>query len=308
MSRPAAALVLAVAALAGAAAPAQAAPRCAPFAPPRFAGNVPTPRSVLGIDLGKRDVTVAESDRYLLAVDAASERVTSGVLARIPCRAGRCATRSSAVPGAHARRPRSHPLGRGAAAGSVHAGARGGAHRRRDPAILWIAGNVHGGEESGTDASLRVLYELADRRDCAARQIRDEALVVILPTQNPDGREADTPAATTTASTSTATGSPAPSPRPTASSKRCAGCPPVVFVDAHEMGGADDTSSRRTPTRSTTRSPTRRSSWINDALRPGDAARVRRAAGFRTSTIDLRPLLHGLRRHGAVRPRSAPPA
>ena len=25
------------------------------------------------------------------------------------------------------------------------------------PAILWIAGNVHGGEESGTDASLRVL-------------------------------------------------------------------------------------------------------------------------------------------------------
>ena len=63
---------------------------------------------------------------------------------------------------------------------------------RRDPAILWIAGNVHGGEESGTDASLRVLWELADRSDCAAKQILDEALVVLLPTQNPDGRELDT--------------------------------------------------------------------------------------------------------------------
>ena len=61
-----------------------------------------------------------------------------------------------------------------------------------DPAILWIAGNVHGGEESGTDASLRVLYELADRSDCAAQRILDQAVVVILPIQNPDGREADT--------------------------------------------------------------------------------------------------------------------
>jgi hypothetical protein len=60
------------------------------------------------------------------------------------------------------------------------------------PAILWIAANVHGNEESGTDASLRVLYELADRSDCAAQRILDNAIVVILPIQNPDGREADT--------------------------------------------------------------------------------------------------------------------
>ena len=52
-------------------------------------------------------------------------------------------------------------------------------------------GNVHGGEESGTDAELRVLYELADRTDCAATQILDNALVGIIPTQNPDGREAE---------------------------------------------------------------------------------------------------------------------
>jgi hypothetical protein len=62
----------------------------------------------------------------------------------------------------------------------------------RYPAILWAASNVHGGEESGTDASLRVLYELADRDDCAATQILDNAIVVLLPIQNPDGRELDT--------------------------------------------------------------------------------------------------------------------
>jgi hypothetical protein len=55
-----------------------------------------------------------------------------------------------------------------------------------------VASNVHGGEESGTDASLRVLHELADRDDCAARQILDNAIVVLLPIQNPDGRELDT--------------------------------------------------------------------------------------------------------------------
>ena len=37
---------------------------------------------MLGFDLGKRDVTTAESDRYLAAVDAASARVISGSLGK----------------------------------------------------------------------------------------------------------------------------------------------------------------------------------------------------------------------------------
>ena len=57
------------------------------------------------------------------------------------------------------------------------------------PVVLWSAGNVHGGEESGADASLHALYELAARTDCVVDNILDNAIVVILPTQNPDGRE-----------------------------------------------------------------------------------------------------------------------
>jgi hypothetical protein len=60
------------------------------------------------------------------------------------------------------------------------------------PAILWVSGNVHGNEESGADATLRIVHELADRDDCAARRILDNAVVVALPIQNPDGREANT--------------------------------------------------------------------------------------------------------------------
>jgi len=63
---------------------------------------------------------------------------------------------------------------------------------RKAPAILWLMGNVHGGEEAGTDSELRILYELADRDDCAAKRILENALVGIIPTQNPDGREAET--------------------------------------------------------------------------------------------------------------------
>jgi murein tripeptide amidase MpaA len=53
---------------------------------------------------------------------------------------------------------------------------------------LWVTGNVHGNEESGADAALRVLYELADRKDCVVDRILANAIVVVLPIQNPDGR------------------------------------------------------------------------------------------------------------------------
>ena len=108
-----------------------------------------------------------------------------------------------------------------------------------DPAILWIAANVHGGEESGTDASLRVLYELADRSDCAAQRILDQAVVVILPIQNPDGREAD--------SRRNAYGFDMnrdwfarTQPETDGKVELLRRYPGVLFIDAHEFGGTND--------------------------------------------------------------------
>jgi hypothetical protein len=189
-----AALALAAMLTAVVAAPAaaQQAPACEPFTEPRFAGTVPTAKQVIGIDLGERDVTTAESDAYVRAVDAASDRVISGALEQRSVQ-GRELVYAIAGAPENVRANGLEQVRESAARLMNPSTSDREAERiaRRDPAILWVASNVHGGEESGTDASLRVLYELADRTDCAARRILDESIVVFLPVQNPDGREAD---------------------------------------------------------------------------------------------------------------------
>jgi hypothetical protein len=162
--------VLAVAgcALMAGAAPAAAQAPCDPFGPAAFRGAVPTPKQVIGFDLGKRDVTTAQSDAYVAAVDAASNRVVAGELGRSvqgrPLR--------YAIVGRPERVTAAGLTGVRAAAATLMdpdtSAAQAAAIAAANPAILWIASNVHGSEESGTDASLRVLWELADRSDCAA--------------------------------------------------------------------------------------------------------------------------------------------
>lgn len=209
---------------------------CDPFRAPVLAPGVPTAAEVIGIDLGDRDVTTAESDRYLQAVADASPRVVDGVLGRSV--EGR-PLRYAVVGKPDWVRPRAlkaigHNLNRLRDADTPSWTARRIASHT--PAVLWVAGNVHGGEESGTDASLRVLYELAARTDCTARTILDKAVVVVLPTQNPDGREADTRRnaygfdlnrdwfARTQSETD-------------GKVDKLRQLPPQLFIDAHEMGG-----------------------------------------------------------------------
>jgi hypothetical protein len=183
-------LVLAAGSSPAAAAPA---PSCDPIqTPPVFTGQAPTAQSVLGFELGSQEVTAEQADAYVQAVDAASTRVASAVLGS--------SWQGRPLRYALVGRPE-HVTPEGLAAIQV-ATARlrdpntppGEAARlaATTPAIVWLMGNVHGGEESGTDAELRVLYELADRSDCAAARILDNLLVGIIPTQNPDGREAET--------------------------------------------------------------------------------------------------------------------
>jgi len=222
----------------GAASLAQAAAApCDPFTPPSVDTSVPTARDVIGIDLGDRDVTTQESDSYLTAVAAASPKVVDGVLATSvegrPLRYAVVGQEKWVTPDGLDRIGRD--LGRLRDARTPEAQAR--QIIRSMPSILWVAGNVHGGEESGTDAALRVLYELAARTDCAADEILDDAIVVVLPTQNPDGREADTRRnaygfdmnrdwfART-------------QPETDGKVEMLRQLPPQLFIDAHEMGRA----------------------------------------------------------------------
>ena len=57
------------------------------------------------------------------------------------------------------------------------------------PGIAYLAYSIHGDEISGADAALRVAYELAAGRDEDIRGIRENMVVLIDPSENPDGRE-----------------------------------------------------------------------------------------------------------------------
>ena len=170
---------------------------------------------------------------------------------------------------------------------------------RRRP-ILWLSGNVHGNEESGADASLQVLYELADRTDCAVSDILANAIVVILPTQNPDGREEQTRRnlygfdmnrdwfART-------------QPETDGKLEVLRQYPPMLFIDAHEFGlpnyffppNADPEYHEI---------PDTAHDWINELYSPAIAERVRPPRGikyFHGAPYDFFAI--DLRRHGPGR-------
>lgn len=162
---------------------ATAADGCDPQTAPVYAGTVPTPHDVLGFDLGDKEVTTAQANRYLQAVDAASADVTTKVMAHTA--QGR--TIRYAVVGDPAAVRRATRAARLIRSGTVTP-EQASALAATSPAISWVAANVHGNEPSGTDASLGLLRDLADRTDCAATAIRDTQVVVVVPVQNPDGR------------------------------------------------------------------------------------------------------------------------
>ena len=266
---------------------------------------MPTPQSVLGFPLGigqPQPVTSAQIVSYVQAVDNASDRVISFDIGNTwggrPLRAAIVSSREHMRP-AELRRIRERFVALREGRGGRHDDLRG------SPALVWLAGNVHGGEKSGADAELKVLYELAARTDCEASKLNDDLVTVILPSQNPDGREAsrrqndygfdlnrDWFART--------------QPETEAKVELLRRWPGQVFIDAHEMGGrqyffppnADPIHHEIAD------EPV---SWINGI---GEANKA--AFGYNGAvpgaTVDrgvllqlrrLRPVLHGLRRHRA---------
>jgi hypothetical protein len=204
--------------------------------PPHFRGEVPTAEQVLGYPIGSRESSAAEIATYVSAVDAASPRVVSAQFATSwegrPLNYAIVGRPENVTPAGLATLRANAAALRDPSTPTDEAGRLAAS----SPAILWLAGNVHGNEESGADADLRILYELADRDDCAAQQILDNAVVVIAPTQNPDGREAATRRnhydfdlnrdwfART-------------QPETDGKLELLRQYPPVLFIDAHEMGG-----------------------------------------------------------------------
>ena len=216
------------------AAPAPAA-ACSPVdTPAQRSGTVPSPSSVLGYRFGDRPATPYEIGTYLDRVDRVSDRVVTGTFAQSwqdrPLR--------YALVGSPATLQRRAQVTADLAVirDPATSATRAAALVERTPDILWIAANVHGNEPSGADAVLQLLYDLADRNDCVVQAILANSIVGLIPTQNPDGRVADT-RTNDDAFDLNRDWFARTQPETAGKLDLLWQYPPQVFVDEHEMGG-----------------------------------------------------------------------
>lgn len=207
---------------------------CAPGAAPDPAITPPS-RSILGFP--HRRALTFEINRYVRLVDAQSDRVTSGTFAT--------SWNGTDLPYALVSTPENlRNVERIAATQQRLRDPRttGASDAARvadgSPMIVWYTANVHGNETSGADAALLILYELAAGNDCSVEEMLENLVVGIIPTQNPDGRDAalrenaygfdmnrDWFAAT--------------QPETDGKLELLTRYPPVMLIDAHEQGSSN---------------------------------------------------------------------
>jgi len=149
---------------------------------------VPTPRAVLGYEIGASFTPHHMLARYLERVAATSHRIRLDTIGRsvegremflVAATSEANQARLSQIQADAARI--ADP--RGASAAELAAVAA------RMPTVTWLAFNVHGGEASGLEAAIALVYQLAAGRDAETQMILDSSVVVIDPLQNPDGHE-----------------------------------------------------------------------------------------------------------------------
>ncbi|BAH37094.1 MAG TPA: hypothetical protein DGD08_16860 [Gemmatimonas aurantiaca] len=156
-----------------------------------FDPAVPTPQAILGYELGSRFTTHRQMMRYIERIAATSKRVKVDTIGRsFEGREMLLLTISSEANLARVaeikRDAQRIADPRGAGAGDIDAAIK------RLPSIVWLAHSVHGGEASGVEAGLGLLYQLAAGTDANTRMSLDSTVVLIDPNQNPDGRERHT--------------------------------------------------------------------------------------------------------------------
>jgi Zinc carboxypeptidase len=57
------------------------------------------------------------------------------------------------------------------------------------PVVVWLSYNIHGNESNSSEAAMQVVYELAASTDARTNEWLENAVVIIDPLENPDGRE-----------------------------------------------------------------------------------------------------------------------
>lgn len=149
---------------------------------------VPTPRSVLGYEVGDAFTPHGLLARYLDRLAATSRRIRVDTIGRsVEGREMFLVVATSEANQARLAQIRADAARladpRGTSAADLAAAAA------RLPAITYLGFTVHGGEASGMEAAIALAYQLAAGRDAETQLVLDSSVVLIEPVENPDGHE-----------------------------------------------------------------------------------------------------------------------
>lgn len=142
---------------------------------------IPTPKSVLGFEIGEYHLTQPNIIRYMEALDLASDRIS---LVRI----GQTWEKQPLIQlviTSPANQQNLEKL-RKEHLSSIEPGAPN-VPGRKDPLIIWLGYSVHGNEPSGANAAPVVAYYLAASEDDKILKMLDNTIILLDPCINPDG-------------------------------------------------------------------------------------------------------------------------
>lgn len=147
-----------------------------------YDAKIPTPKQVLGAELGEWHVRHDQLVAYMYAVAEASDRVTIEEIGRTyENRPLLVLTITS---------PQNHRNIKQIKERHVQltdASKSGSLNLEEMPVVVSMNYSVHGNEPSGSNASLAVVYYLAAAQGAAINELLDNAIILIDPSINPDG-------------------------------------------------------------------------------------------------------------------------
>ncbi|WP_192821506.1 M14 family metallopeptidase [Rufibacter sp. LB8] len=149
-----------------------------------YDAKIPTPKQVLGYEVGEWHVTHDQLVHYMRTVDAASDRITLQEYGRthenrplllLTITSGQSHSQITQLKEQH--RQLTDPANSGKLDISTM------------PAVVWMGYSVHGNEPSGTNASLLAIYHLAAAQGPEIEKLLKETIVLMDPSINPDGMQ-----------------------------------------------------------------------------------------------------------------------
>jgi hypothetical protein len=151
--------------------------------------KVPTPRSVLGYGIGERFTDYRGLETYIDKLVSSSDRVKrffygetneSRPLQALVISSAKNLSRLDEIKAANKRLTDPRTLGSKSEAESIISNL---------PVIVYLSYGVHGNEASSTEAAMLMAYQLCASTDERTQEILENAVVLLDPNVNPDGRE-----------------------------------------------------------------------------------------------------------------------